>query len=378
VATLAEHDVLNADVSWRATIQDSIGPDYGWNRTRPSTLAVTKPAAGQPWSRETGNGGHTHSFSWLRRSGACVRLLKQWAEQHEQGFFTIIDQDGGGRHYVGNFVGDMPLSEAGNDTWNIQGWSFVEIPGCPMLQYPSNWDDDAVSLKSFNDYSDQFAATSAGWVRVPAVVGDDGVSRQPKQMIYQGATLGAWLTMEYRGYGFRLWMVQGPGQGKIQVQIDGVTYVDATTAQDGTIDLGGDAATVDIALTVTNLPLDIHRVTVLVTGGMAVSGGNSVSTYTQIAGINGVITVQVANQYKAGDQVVIPATETFQGLNGVPLTVLADGLSATQFKASVLGIPNNVIVGPALVTTPPSETGEVVLIETTEIAVTFDRLEVMR
>ena len=137
---MAERNVLNPVVTWRKDLDDSIGPDYGWERLRSSQLATAKAAGGAPFYRTVGNGGHTTTFSWLRRSQKTSDYLKQWAEQFEDDYFTIVDHDGGGRHYVGTFVGEMPCVEAGNDSYNMQGWKFVETPGAPMLQYPNLWE----------------------------------------------------------------------------------------------------------------------------------------------------------------------------------------------------------------------------------------------
>lgn len=259
---MPETAILNADVSWQADIQDSIGPDYGWERLRRSQLAIIKPAFGRPWSRTVGNGGHSTTFSWMGRSGACVERLKQWAEQYEDGFFTIVDQDGGGRHYVGRFVGDMPLSQAGHDKYNIQGWSFEEIPGCPMVEYPSEWERWSVLMPPIDDFGDQTAATFSAlaghWFRPEPVANDDGSVYTPRQLMIPAPTAGDWITFEYRGYGFRLWAKCGVSYGIISMFIDGVAQPDIDLYN--ALELGETMVYENAAI-----PLGVHRVKLVLT-----------------------------------------------------------------------------------------------------------------
>jgi hypothetical protein len=254
---MPETAILNANVQWDKDIDDSIGPDYGWEQLRRSQLATIKPAFGRPWSRIAGNGGHTTTFSWVGRSRACVDKLKQWAEQYETGFFTVIDQEGGGRHYVGRFVGDMPRVAGKHDAYNVQGWQFEEIPGCPMLEYPADWDHWAVFEYPIDDFGDQLTATSsASWVRPAAFVDDTGASIVPRQLQNLTPAANDWITHEYRGYGCRLWAVQGPTFGLATVWIDGVNVA--------AIDLYN-AALLGPQIVYENaqMPLDIHRVKVI-------------------------------------------------------------------------------------------------------------------
>ena len=262
---MAETAILNASVQWDPALQDSIGPEYGWERLRGSQLATVKPAFGQPFTRTVGNGGHSTRFSWLNRSRLCVERLKQWAEQYERGFFTVVDQDGGGRHYVGNFVGDMPYSQAGNDRYNIQGWQFDEIPGCPMVQYPGDWARWSVALYPVDDYGRMDAATnsSARWLQAVAIAG------HAPQLLNAAPVAGDWLTQEYRGYGFQLWCDRGPALGIVQLLVDGV--------QVATIDLyAAQAVGAQKVYEAVKMPLDVHRVKLVATAtknGAATASG---------------------------------------------------------------------------------------------------------
>src|ERR1700739_2833464 len=104
---MPETDIINPTAIWETDIQDSMCPNYGFTRKRASTQLKKKAVGGTPWTRETQNTGHVFTFSWLSRSEACVERLKWYYEQYEDGYFTIIDQDGGGRHYVGRFTSDV-------------------------------------------------------------------------------------------------------------------------------------------------------------------------------------------------------------------------------------------------------------------------------
>jgi len=86
-------------------------------------------------------------------------------------------------------------------------------------------------------------------------------------------TLGDWACYEYRGYGFRLYMLKGPEFGKADIYIDGVLLetVDLYNATD----IGP-----QIVVTQQNLPLDIHRVQVNCDGTQNVAAtGAAVSWY---------------------------------------------------------------------------------------------------
>jgi hypothetical protein len=265
---MPETDILNPTWVWDESIQDSMNPDYGFARKRASTKLQKKAVGGTPWTRETQNTGHTFQLTWLTRSWACVQRLKQYYEQYEDGYFTIIDHDGGGRHYVGRFTSEVDPVETANDMYTVQNVTFEEMPRVPMVEYPSDWDHDSILFGVTNDFGDQKLAFSGAWTQAAATApeitlggiarGTGGTLPLPAvQMINPGTTAGDWATYEYRGYGFQLWMVTGPAQGKCDVYIDGVlnSTVDCYSAA---------AAAVTSVLTITNQFLDIHDVQVVV------------------------------------------------------------------------------------------------------------------
>jgi len=275
-------DILNPTTTWDEAIEDSMTPNYGFTRKRTSTKLNKKAVGGTPWTRETQNTGHSFSFSWNMRSWACVQRLKRYYEQYEDGFFTIIDWDGGGRHYVGRFTSEVIPVETGNGIWDVQNVTFDEIPQQAMVEYPSDWDHDAVAFFVTNDFGDQKLAFNGAWTQTArtAVAGAQGTAHvslttvgTPYVTMDDPGTSGDWACYEYRGYGFRLYMLKGTGFGQAGIYIDGVLLetVDLYNATD----IGP-----QIVVTQQDMPLDFHRVKVICNGAKNASAtGAAVSWY---------------------------------------------------------------------------------------------------
>lgn len=257
-------DILNPSSTWSADIQDSMNPDYGFTRKRANTQLKKKAVGGTPWTRETQNTGHVFTFSWLSRSEKCVQRLKQYAEQYEDGFFTIIDwDDPTERQYVGRFTSEVAPVETGNGRYDVQNVIFEEMPMVPMLSYPSNWDWDSIFCGVNNDFGDQKLATQGTWSQgattAPSItLGGFARTTLPTAVMNNpGTNAGDWATFEYRGYGFQLWLVKGPAQGKCDVLLDGVNV--------GTIDCyAASAAAPAMVLSYPDAMLDIHDLQVVV------------------------------------------------------------------------------------------------------------------
>ena len=261
-------DILNPTAGWDVTLGDSMNPSYGFTRKRPTTKLNKKAVGGVPWSRETQNTGHSFSFSWLGRTWACVQRLKRYYEQYEDGFFTIIDWDGGGRHYVGRFTTEVNPTETSNNKWDVQGVTFGEIPQQAMLSYPSDWTNDAIAFFVTNDFSDQKLATSSAtnaWAQTArtSVAGSVGTAHVPLSTVGTAyvtmdnpGTAGDWAQYEYRGYGFRLYMLKGAEFGQCDLYLDGVLVetLDCYNAAD----IGP-----QIVYANASIPLDFHRVKVI-------------------------------------------------------------------------------------------------------------------
>lgn len=257
-------DILNPTQGYDPDLGDSMNPSYGFTRKRASTQLHKKAIGGTPWTRETQNTGHTFQLSWLGRTWACVQRLKQYYEQYEDGFFTIIDWDGGRRQYVGRFTSEVSPIETSNNKWDVMNVTFEEMPQVPMQQYPSDWTHDAIIFGVVNDFGDQKLATSGAWTQAnssaPALT-LGGVARTTTlptvAMTNPGTTAGDWAQFEYRGYGFQLYLHTGPAYGQCDVYLDGVKIqtVDCYAAAD---------AGPTMVLSQPNVSLDIHRVQVVV------------------------------------------------------------------------------------------------------------------
>jgi hypothetical protein len=258
-------DILNPSSTWTEALQDSMNPNYGFTRKRASTQLKKKAVGGIPWTRETQNTGHVFTFSWLQRSEACAQRLKQYYEQYEDGFFTIIDwDDPTQRQYVGRFTSEVAPIETGNGRYDVQNVTFEEMPQVPMVSYPSNWNDDSVFFGVNNDFGDQKLATQGAWTEstlgaAPSItLGGFARTTLPLAVMNNpGTNAGDWATYEYRGYGFQLWLVTGPAQGKCDVYLDGVnlTTVDCYSAS---------SAAAAMVYQFTDAMLDIHDLQVVV------------------------------------------------------------------------------------------------------------------
>ncbi len=195
----------------------------------------------------------------------CVQRVMQFAAQYEDGYSTIVDQDGGGRHYVGRFVGEVSPIQNANDSYDLRDLTFEEYPGAPMLKYPSDWNRDSIYLNVATDGGKQNAATVGNWAR-GAYAADDA---RTLITLENAGTAGEFVAMEYRGYGFKLWMQTGPAYGWVQVYLDGVlqtkTFDDGSTSQIIECYSPDPAAPAEV-LIVESVPLDLHRVKVVSLG----------------------------------------------------------------------------------------------------------------
>lgn len=252
---MPETDILNPIQGWDPDLGDSMNPSFGFTRKRANTRSNKKPAGGQPYSRELSNAGHVFTLSWMGRTLACAKRLKYYQEQYEDGFFTIIDWDDNGRHYVGRFTSDVAPVLTKNNSWDVQMVEFTEIPQCNSVQAPNGWDADAIWHYPFNDFGDQKLAVSGAWTKTVHAFGTSNITT----MDNPGTVAGDWAQFEYRGYGFKLSLLKGPGLGKADIYLDGTLLETAdcyAAANEGP----------QFVVSKTAVPLDIHRVMAVVDG----------------------------------------------------------------------------------------------------------------
>lgn len=268
-------DILNPTKGWDQKLGDSMNPSFGFTRKRATTQLRKKPVGGVPWTRETQNTGHVFTLSWIGRTLAVAVKLKWYYEQYEDGFFTFIDWDGSfgekGRHYVGRFTSEVTPVETENNRWDMQGVTFEEMPQVSMVEYPQDWDHEAITLLPINDFGEQKLATFA----VPTIIVGGGyrpLGGAPPSYAGLGGTVGDWGCYEYRGYGFKLFLAKGPTYGQCSISLDGVV-IEATVDCYAAADNGP-----QIACFRPNVDLDIHRVQ-----ATALGTKNGASSSTNIA-----------------------------------------------------------------------------------------------
>ena len=266
---MPETDILNPIQGYDPDLGDSMNPSFGFTRKRANTRSNKKPVGGQPYSRELSNAGHAYELSWLGRTWPAAQKLKWYAEQYEDGYFTIIDWDGGGRHFVGHFTSDVNPVLTANNKWDVQMVEFTEIPICPMVQYNIDWDHEAIWHYPFNDYGDQKLAVSGTWTKTVHAIGDKNLTTVDNP----GTLAGDWAQYEYRGYGFKLYMLMGPGFGKADIYLDGslLQTVDAyAPANQGP----------QVVCSLEKMSLDFHRVKAVIDATHNVSATAAAISWT--------------------------------------------------------------------------------------------------
>ena len=264
-------DILNP------TPSHLLNPDYGWQRKRPVTHIATKANQGPPYFREMTDVGHQFLLNWgitgSEREFHDVNKLKWYYEQYRDGFFTLIDHEGDGRHYVGRFTSPVEPIAIGHNRWSVQQALFEEVPGVPMVRYPDRWIDDhhgksdAIWRYPVSDFGEVKVAVDnpANWSLLA-----NGAAHGGNLVANLAPIAGSWVQMAYVGWGFQLYMQQWPNNGQAQVWLDGALL--------GTIDDYAAAPSYNMAWEQTNVPLGLHIVKVV-----CLATKNSASTGTIIA-----------------------------------------------------------------------------------------------
>ena len=237
-------DILNP------TPTHPLNPDYGFQRKRPVTHLTAKANQGAPYFRDIMDVGHQFSLNWADKLRNDARRLKWYYESYRDGLFTLIDHEGGGRHYVGRFSTPVEPMPTGHNRWTMQMVIWDEIPLSPMIEYPSDWQNDAVWRLALNDFGDRMvAAVSGTWTLTASASAKSGYV----------FTNGGTVTTDaagyvYQGYGFKLWAPTGPALGQATVLLDGTSA--------GTVDFYSAAAAPSTCLlTAQSVPLGLHTVT---------------------------------------------------------------------------------------------------------------------
>ena len=123
---MAESDILNP-LDWPAAgLTWNPNPSYATSRKASPNRQIQRPRMG-PWNtRDILNGGHVFSMSWIGTDLTTKQRIDQFYHSFKGGYFTYIDVDSGGRHFVGRFTSEPEAAETANGKWNIQGVTFEE------------------------------------------------------------------------------------------------------------------------------------------------------------------------------------------------------------------------------------------------------------
>jgi hypothetical protein len=294
---MAEHNILNPEKGFNA----ELGFNPSWSYATPidvaNNMSYAKPRYGAPIPRESADAGHSFDMTFVDCSWAKVQRIKRFYEQFKRGYFTIIDWDGGGRHYVGRFTAPPKAQHTANLKWTIQGLTFEEIQGARMLRYPSDWFNDSVYIYAVSDADAGNSAANpqiscstpytVGWVlqQTPLAVAAGKSIYDPSswEMIWWAADGNPTeiAQAQYVGYGFRQTFRLGSAMGQLDLYLDGILIVEQLDLYSGTalaagpngglavrnppvaVQAAGAAGVGSVMVTVTNLPLGAHRVKVV-------------------------------------------------------------------------------------------------------------------
>lgn len=166
---MSEQNILNP------TTSSALNPDYSVKVTDPQTTSEWQALSGKWFGRDLAARGKVFDLTWQARLFSDYMALDQWFHQYRRDFFTFAHYDSG-RYYTGKFAAQPQKEEAGFNKVNINA-QFVEIPGLPMYQYPSNWSRDAIFLEERGSFpvpggttptiNDLVKLTGSNWDRVP-------------------------------------------------------------------------------------------------------------------------------------------------------------------------------------------------------------------
>ena len=280
---MAATDILNPVQGWSAELGCNPNWSYGWIRKTASNKKLAQPRLGRRYSRELMNAGYSANLNFIDQPYAQVLRLKRFYEQFKNGYFTLINWDGLGRHHVGNFTTEPNEVETANGKWTIQGLLFEEAPQARMLQYPSDWANSSHSIYTVDDYLDALIANSStvvnAWAaaQTPAMAGTSLNNPASYELLNATPTAGDFAQAQYVGWGFRLAFRTGTGLGQFSLYLDGVLLITIDQSNGLRVGSGALASGITLAgnlLTVLEVPLDAHRVkmTALAVAGAVGSG----------------------------------------------------------------------------------------------------------
>jgi hypothetical protein len=240
---MSEQNILNP------VLGTPMSPDYGDPEQLPEMISRFTATDGSETSRRTMARGRVIDMTWNKRLQSTCDALRQWQHQYEKGFFTYVDWERS-RYYTGRFAGPLQFINAGFNQWNIRG-QFIELPGLPMYQYPTNWNRDAIFLQERDDFGNDLVKLTGTWGYALSIVPLGGAE-------YFSSAPGDTAEWQYFGYGFSVWAPKTSDGGRADVYLDGVWT-------GSNIDFYAAAITNSASLfTKADVPLGLHRVKLVV------------------------------------------------------------------------------------------------------------------
>lgn len=304
---MAETDILNP-TNWVALgMPFNPNPSYGFSRKMSNNRLMQRPRLGPFITRDVGNAGHIFPLSWVNTDLTTARRVTKFYHDFKHGYFTFINPDWGGRHFVGRFTSEPEAVQTANGKWTIQGCTFEEIPTARMLSYPSDWANDGHPLNVVDDFfpggtpMPLVAFMQGAWTLQQGIFYSTSATPLTDPASYGGfinaPAAGDWGQVQYTGWGFQMTFPLALSNGVVNVYLDGVEIIAGLDLSNGTC--ASSTSVVSLAVvtlpsvitrhvtgvqvTVVNVPLDIHLVEVQVattTGGAGtalVSAGGGTS-----------------------------------------------------------------------------------------------------
>jgi hypothetical protein len=277
---MAETDILNP-TNWQTTLDFNPNPSYGFSRKEGSNRQLQRPRMGTFITRDVVNGGNVFSLQWIGIPLSIVQRIKQLYHSYKNGYLTLIDVDAGGRNYVGRFTNEPEANHTANGKYNIQGLIFEEVPLARMLQYPNDW-TNGHTINVLDDFLNPLVAFMQGtWITQISPVAPAG-SAANDPSVYEcynaAAVSGDAAQIGYVGWGFQMTLRLAAGLGLCCIYLDGaelVTDLNLTTGAYAAIAAPATLVVTEtsVQLTATNVPLNLHRL------GLVVSASNTGPTH---------------------------------------------------------------------------------------------------
>jgi hypothetical protein len=138
-----------------------LNPDFSYVEDLPELRSGFQAQSGKMYSRQQVSRGRLIEMAWADREQDNADVLRQFAHQHENGYFFYKDWERN-RYYSGRFLGPLRFSPTKHNNVTITG-TFVEIPGLDMWEYPTDFDRDGIILEEIDDFYQSNVKLTGTW-----------------------------------------------------------------------------------------------------------------------------------------------------------------------------------------------------------------------